>query len=101
LGQLGMNVVDLYDLTPKMFYNAQQGLFDMWKTEDQNQWERSRWLACVLLNPHVKKNMQPKDITRFPWESAKNKMSKKEMEKVRNEAMLFKKINEKKMKQNG
>jgi hypothetical protein len=96
-----MNVVDLYDLTPKMFYNAQQGLFDMWKTEDQNQWERSRWLACVLLNPHVKKNMQPKDITRFPWESVKNKMSKKEMEKVRNEAMLFKKINEKKMKQNG
>ena len=96
-----MNVVDLYDLTPKMFYNAQQGLFDMWKTEDQNQWERSRWLACVLLNPHVKKNMQPKDITRFPWESVKNKMSKKEIEKVRNEAMLFKKINEKKMKQNG
>tara|TARA_R110002074_G_scaffold201406_1_gene369315 strand:- start:365 stop:655 length:291 start_codon:yes stop_codon:yes gene_type:complete len=96
-----MNVVDLYDMTPQMFYNAQKGLMDIWQTENQADWERTRWLACILLNPHVKKNIQPKDITRFPWESAKNKKTEKEIEKIRNEAMLFKKINEKKMKQNG
>ena len=101
MGQLGFNVVELYDMTPCMFYNAQKGLFEKWETESQNEWERTRWLACILLNPHVKKNIQPKDITRFPWEVAKNKKSEKEIEKIRNEAMFFKKINEKKMKQNG
>tara|TARA_R110002096_G_scaffold52777_1_gene137666 strand:+ start:171 stop:482 length:312 start_codon:yes stop_codon:yes gene_type:complete len=101
MGQLGFNVVELYDMTPCMFYNAQKGLFEKWETESQNEWERTRWLACILLNPHVKKNIQPKDITRFPWEVAKNKKSEKDIEKIRSEAILFKKINEKKMKQNG
>tara|TARA_R110000751_G_C13441832_1_gene443000 strand:- start:22 stop:297 length:276 start_codon:yes stop_codon:yes gene_type:complete len=91
----------LYDLTPAMFYNAQQGLFDKWETESQGEWERSRWMATILLNPHVKKNIQPKDLTTFPWEKKRNEKTKKDIEKIRNEAVLFKKIMDKKMNQNG
>ena len=84
-----------------MFYNAQQGLFDKWETESQGEWERSRWMATILLNPHVKKNIQPKDLTTFPWEKKRNEKTKKDIEKIRNEAVLFKKIMDKKMNQNG
>jgi hypothetical protein len=37
---------------------------------EQQQWERTRWLAFVLLQPHIKKNSirSPRDIAQFPWE---------------------------------
>lgn len=96
-----MNVTELYDLTPSMFYNAQQGLFEKWEMENQAEWERSRWMSCVIIGPHIKKNLQPKDITKFPWEKKRNEKTKEEIESIRSEAMLFKKINDKKMTQDG
>ena len=96
-----MNVVELYDLTPSMFYNAQKGLFEKWELESQSEWERARWIACVIINPHIKKNLQPKDITRFPWEKKRNEKTKEEIEAIHAEAMLYKKINEKEMKKHG
>tara|TARA_R100000781_G_scaffold26759_2_gene19842 strand:- start:2337 stop:2585 length:249 start_codon:yes stop_codon:yes gene_type:complete len=77
-----------------MFYNAQKGKFDEWEINNQNEWERARWLASVIINPHVKKNIQPKDITRFEWEKKKKIKSSEEIEKLQNEALLYKKINE-------
>lgn len=98
LGQLGYNVAELYDLTPCMFYNAQKGLFEKWDVESQGEWERTRWLACVTINPHVKKNLKPTDLTKFPWEKKKNEKTKEEIEKIRAEAALYKKIYESKTK---
>lgn len=31
-------------------------------------WERSRWLGSMMLQPYSKKNIQPKDVLRFPWD---------------------------------
>ena len=93
LGQLGYSVPELYDMTPRMFYNAQEGLFEQWQLSEQGSWERSRWMASAIINPHVKKNIQPKDLTTFPWEDRrKRKMNTKEIEKIRAEAKLYKKI---------
>ena len=33
-------------------------------------WERTRWLATVLLSPHSKKTLKPTDIAQFPWEES-------------------------------
>lgn len=98
MGQLGFNVQELYDLTPSMFYNAQSGLFEKWDLEGQNEWERTRWLACVMINPHVKKNLKPTDLTKFPWEKKRKSKNKKEFEKIQAEAELYKKIYENKTK---
>tara|TARA_R110000824_G_scaffold400323_1_gene607589 strand:+ start:631 stop:927 length:297 start_codon:yes stop_codon:yes gene_type:complete len=96
-----MNVVELYGLTPAMFYNAQEGLFDQWQMDTEKDWEIARWMSCVIINPHVKKNLKPKDLTQFPWEKKRTEKSKKEVKKLQNEAQLYKKIVEKEMKQNG
>ena len=101
MGQLGLNIVELYDLTPLMFYNAQKGLFEKWELDSQAEWERARWMACVIINPHVKKNLKPKDITTFEWEKRRNKKTKEEIDKIKAEAMLFKKIYDKKIKEDG
>ena len=87
---------ELYDLTPAMFYNAQKGLFEKWDLESQSNWERTRWMACVIINPHVKKNLKPKDLTSFPWEKKRNEKTKEEIEKIKSEALLYQKIYEKK-----
>ena len=95
LGQLGYSIEELYDLTPRSFYNAQRGLYEKWEVDGQGHWERARWMAAIIINPHVKKNIQPKDLTKFPWE--KTKRTGKSAELVYKEAELFKKIIDKKM----
>tara|TARA_R100001530_G_scaffold136373_1_gene116813 strand:+ start:1702 stop:1998 length:297 start_codon:yes stop_codon:yes gene_type:complete len=96
-----MNVDELYVMTPAMFYNAQEGLFDQWQMQTEKDWEIARWMCAVIINPHVKKNMKPKDITQFPWEKSKTRKTQKEVKKLQNEAELYKKIVEKEIKENG
>tara|TARA_R100000231_G_scaffold139076_1_gene119133 strand:- start:662 stop:958 length:297 start_codon:yes stop_codon:yes gene_type:complete len=96
MGQLGFNRDELYDLTPRMFFNAQQGLFDSYEVELQTKWEIARWIGAVVINPHVKKNVQPKDLAKFPWEKKKSVKTVEEMKKIRAEAELFRKIIESK-----
>ncbi len=31
-------------------------------------WERTRWMTTILLNPHTKKRITGKDLIVFPWE---------------------------------
>jgi len=40
------------------------------------EWERTRWLACLLLQPHKKKNssLKPTDLVRFDWEKKEEKI---------------------------
>ena len=92
LWQLGYTVAELYDMTPRMFYNAQKGLFDHWEMNQQGSWERARWVAAAIINPHVKKSVQPKDLVRFAWEKKRGKIKTKELEKIRAEAKLYKQI---------
>lgn len=36
----------------------------------RNDWERTRWLAAILLSPHAKKGkpIKPKDLIKFEWD---------------------------------
>lgn len=40
---------------------------------ERSDWERIRWLACTMLQPHLQrgKNLAPIDLIRFPWETEK------------------------------
>ena len=40
--------------------------------KEQSEWERTRWMTTILLNPHTKKTIKARDLIVFPWES-KNK----------------------------
>ena len=39
---------------------------------ERMEWERTRWLAAITINPHVKKRITPKDLATFPWEKKEN-----------------------------
>lgn len=38
----------------------------------KNEWERTRWLAAVILSPNAKKGrpIKPKDLITFDWEKS-------------------------------
>jgi hypothetical protein len=68
LGQLRLNPVLLYDLTFTEFGNAMRGHYKEIEEREKAEWERTRWLAAIVVNPHVKKRITPKDLATFPWE---------------------------------
>ena len=85
-------------MTPRNFINAQIGSRKLYEQNQQAEWERARWMACVIINPHLKRSVDPKKITTFPWERKKKPsvMHKKDIEKFLTEAnetslALFKK----------
>ena len=53
----------------------QKGVNDRVEKEQQWEWERVRWLACVNLQPHTKKgqNLTPQKLMKFEWEKKKVK----------------------------
>jgi hypothetical protein len=68
LGQLGLTPFLLYDLTFTEFGNAMRGHYKEIEEREKAEWERTRWLAAIVVNPHVKKRLTPKDLATFPWE---------------------------------
>ena len=50
---------------------AMQGYNNQFEITEQFQWERIRWQTTLLLNVHTAKgkNLKPKDLIEFPWET--------------------------------
>ena len=64
----------------------QKGLNDRVEKEQQWEWERVRWLACVNLQPHTKKgqNLTPQKLMKFDWEKKKVKPTSRNKRKEQN-----------------
>lgn len=66
------------DYTPKAFFNKLAGFYQLETQREQANWERSRWMAAVIINPHTKKNIKPIDLGKFSWEKD-NQRAKKQL----------------------
>ena len=77
-----------------------KGVNDRVEKEQQQEWERVRWLACVNLQPHTKKgqNLTPQKLIKFDWEKKKVKT---DIEKQKKRAEYVKKKYELLNKDNG
>lgn len=75
LGQLRFNPFHLYEMSIAEFVCAVRGFYEMSEIREQHHWERARWIATVLLQPHTKPNtrMKPTDVAQFPWEKRNEK----------------------------
>tara|TARA_R100000742_G_C4274582_1_gene94625 strand:+ start:603 stop:899 length:297 start_codon:yes stop_codon:yes gene_type:complete len=91
-----MRLDDFYNMTPRNFANAQLGYKAMYDQTQQAEWERSRWMACVIINPHLKRAIDPKKITRFPWEIKKSSVdfNQELIDKIRKESEYDDKVQE-------
>ena len=81
-------------MNPKNFLNAQLGRKRLYDQNQQAEWERARWIACVIINPHLKRAIDPKKITVFPWEKVIRKNKKADIEKILKESQYQDKLNE-------
>lgn len=73
--KIGMNSEQFYDILPKDFILRQKAFWEAHNEKERTSWEQTRWLASILISPHIKKgrNIKPQDLMRFPWEKQKTK----------------------------
>ena len=62
--------LDMY--LPEYFRIKLEGLRNAQTQQFRNDWERTRWLATIVLSPHAKKGrpIKPKDLITFEWEKS-------------------------------
>ena len=75
MGQLGLTYDNLYQLTPRSFWNAVDGFYEMIENEDRKTWIRVRWQTCALVNVHMPKgkSITPQRLMKFEWEKKPGK----------------------------
>lgn len=61
------------DMTPDEFTAAVRGFRRKQEWEQQQEWERARWISTISLQPHTQKGhrIKPTDLVTFPWEEKK------------------------------
>lgn len=65
-----------YDLLPREWMNLVEGWNERQNTKERADWERTRWMTTILINPHTKKTIKAKDLIVFPWEKEPKKAKK-------------------------
>tara|TARA_R110000751_G_scaffold90246_1_gene177251 strand:- start:14320 stop:14598 length:279 start_codon:yes stop_codon:yes gene_type:complete len=66
-----MSYENLYNLTPRAFWNAVDGYWLDAENKDRKEWIRTRWQTCLLLNVHLprKNQIRANKLIRFDWEA--------------------------------
>lgn len=83
MGEMGMTIEELYNMTPRQFQNKREGYRRAVEGDMQTRWESVRWLAAVVIAPHIKKRLRPKDLMAFPWDVGRVKHRAATFEEVK------------------
>jgi hypothetical protein len=67
---LGLTPDDMAMYQPEYFRIKLEGIREAQTQDYRNEWERTRWLATIILSPHAKKGkgIKPTDLIKFEWE---------------------------------
>jgi len=92
-GHLGLRVDEFYDMLPREFWNRVDGFYELENMRDKQDWQRTRWSTCLLLNIHLPKNqrIKPTDLIEFEWEE-KKRIENIDFKKLKAEAEFIKKL---------
>ncbi len=71
MGCIRMSYGDFCRLTLEEFRHIYDAYRQTQETEYRNEWERTRMLASIAIQPHVKKKIEPRKLLPFPWEKRK------------------------------
>ena len=65
-----MSYEELYNLTPRAFWNAVDGYWLDIENADRKEWVRCRWQTCLLMNIHLPraKQISQRKLITFDWE---------------------------------
>lgn len=71
-GILGFCFSEVLDFTLRELALMKEAREKVDYNKERGEWERSRWMAALIMQPHLKKRLSPQDICRFPWEKQAN-----------------------------
>ena len=65
-----MSYENLYDLTPRAFWNAVDGYWLDKENKERKAWVRCRWQTCLLMNVQLprKNQVSAHKLIKFDWE---------------------------------
>ncbi|MCG7502382.1 hypothetical protein MHM83_10910 [Tenacibaculum sp. Mcav3-52] len=68
-GEVGLEIMYFYSLTPRQFYNVLKGFRKREAEKEQSEWYRARMLMYHAILPYSdNKKLKIQDIMEFPWE---------------------------------
>lgn len=90
---LRLGVDEFYNMLPREFWNRVDGFYELENMRERNNWERTRWSTCYLLNIQIAKGrrLKPTDLIEFEWDK---KDRKSEFKKLKERAEYMKKLDE-------
>tara|TARA_R110002020_G_scaffold163976_1_gene350284 strand:- start:70 stop:345 length:276 start_codon:yes stop_codon:yes gene_type:complete len=88
-----MGVDEFYDMLPREFWNKVDGFYELENLRQRNDWERTRWSTCLLLNIQLPKNktIKPTELIEFEWDEKKKDI---DFKKLKERAEYIKKMEE-------
>ena len=80
-------------MLPREFWNRVDGFIEIQNLKDKNEWERTRWSKCILLNIQLGKGkkIKPTDLIEFDWDKKDRKI---DFKKIKEKADYMKKLDE-------
>lgn len=80
-------------MLPREFWNRVDGFIEIQNLKDKNEWERTRWSTCILLNIQLGKGkkIKPTDLIEFDWDKKDKKI---DFKKIKEKADYMKKLDE-------
>jgi len=78
-----MTFAEMYDLTPRSFFNAVNGARKKEDAFSKERWIMTRELMFAVMSPYLEKGMEKQDILPFEWEQKQLKqMAAKKVEQI-------------------
>lgn len=75
---MSLDPASFYSYTLRELLIASKKKQELMEQEQKDNWERTRWLGMVILQPNLKKGqrLKPTDLITFPWERPKSTKKK-------------------------
>lgn len=65
---MGMQPSELYALELREFFAIYAGWLKLEEQRARQEWERTRWLASVVISPHLKSQTPVTQLFPLPWD---------------------------------
>lgn len=76
VGAIGMSYSDFLKLDADAFFEITKAYYDKEEARKKEEWERTRMLASVTIQPHYKETISPRDVMRFVWDKEQDSVNR-------------------------